>query len=356
MSLGKRIKVLREYFEKTQEEFAKSIGLSQQFLGGIEKGRSRITPATSLLIEKIYGVSPDWLLAGSDMIFEDPKKMLQYLKKKGRMETHSELAMVAEHIKYAWELSHYVTAEWACNLIKAFLYLLENKKIKDLDILSRHLKSISYSEERSVKDMLKDIENKKGRIDRAEIGYIPDRFFDLFLGGKFDLTQDDLKKISGLITPWCFWVMLRGIKSDPFKKYPSTKFPYIDTSMLSTPPPQLPDQDKLSIKIGLVEFQGFITKEGIRGLIELKDKADIGINDGKELYDFISLFEPKGPFEDARYGDWILTPSGIHKQSILILLSKEELKNLKDLAGSIKKRKDILYQITLEYVEKYGAV
>lgn len=52
---GAKIKKLRKSMGLTQVEFAKSIGLTQSFLSGVENGRFNISKSVAMLIDIKYG-------------------------------------------------------------------------------------------------------------------------------------------------------------------------------------------------------------------------------------------------------------------------------------------------------------
>jgi transcriptional regulator with XRE-family HTH domain len=63
--LGDRFRALRKKLGMTQKEFAESIGMSQSFIGEIERGGGK-EPSRALLvaIARAHHVSLDWLLLG----------------------------------------------------------------------------------------------------------------------------------------------------------------------------------------------------------------------------------------------------------------------------------------------------
>jgi len=64
-AVGRRIRELRG-FDMTQKEFAKSVGVSQNYLSTIERGKVQIGSEVLLRISRTFGKSMEWLLTGAE--------------------------------------------------------------------------------------------------------------------------------------------------------------------------------------------------------------------------------------------------------------------------------------------------
>jgi len=62
-AVGRRIRELRG-FDLTQEEFARRIGISQNYLSTMERGNVQIGSEILLRISREFGKSIEWLLTG----------------------------------------------------------------------------------------------------------------------------------------------------------------------------------------------------------------------------------------------------------------------------------------------------
>jgi DNA-binding XRE family transcriptional regulator len=62
---GRRIRELRG-FDRTQEEFARHIGISQNYLSTMERGNVQIGSEILLKMSSEFGKSMEWLLTGED--------------------------------------------------------------------------------------------------------------------------------------------------------------------------------------------------------------------------------------------------------------------------------------------------
>lgn len=75
--IGKRIKLIREALDLTQEEFGKGVGKSLNTILSWESGRTSPPDHFLKVIEKIYNVSPRWLRRGQgDMFMPDLKSIM----------------------------------------------------------------------------------------------------------------------------------------------------------------------------------------------------------------------------------------------------------------------------------------
>lgn len=63
--VGRRIRALRG-FDMTQEEFARRIGVSQNYLSTMEHGKVEIGAVILLRTSREFGKSLEWLLTGDE--------------------------------------------------------------------------------------------------------------------------------------------------------------------------------------------------------------------------------------------------------------------------------------------------
>lgn len=75
--IGKRIKDIRENMGLTKEKFAKLLGISGQYLGVVEHGKSYLSIEKLKILCDISGLSSDYILFGKDdNIVNDTQKLL----------------------------------------------------------------------------------------------------------------------------------------------------------------------------------------------------------------------------------------------------------------------------------------
>lgn len=71
--MNNRIKEIRKYMGETQEEFARKLGLSRNYIGLIEIGKRVPSDRTISDICRVYDVNENWLRTGEgEMLREDP--------------------------------------------------------------------------------------------------------------------------------------------------------------------------------------------------------------------------------------------------------------------------------------------
>jgi transcriptional regulator with XRE-family HTH domain len=67
LTVGRRIREMR-VFDMTQEEFAERIGISQNYLSTMERGKVEIGAEILLRIGREFGKSVEWLLTGKSSV------------------------------------------------------------------------------------------------------------------------------------------------------------------------------------------------------------------------------------------------------------------------------------------------
>lgn len=65
ISLGLRIKEVRQSNDLTQKEFADSLGIVQGFLSGVERGKKNISNTLMIALCHTYGINKAWLRTGT---------------------------------------------------------------------------------------------------------------------------------------------------------------------------------------------------------------------------------------------------------------------------------------------------
>ncbi len=76
MDIHKRLRYLREQLNLTTRAFGASINMSGGAITNMEKGTRNITERTIRDICREYNVNPDWLINGTEPMFEDVTRNL----------------------------------------------------------------------------------------------------------------------------------------------------------------------------------------------------------------------------------------------------------------------------------------
>lgn len=71
MDIHERLKYLREQLNLTTRAFGAAINMSGSAITNMEKGTRNVTERTIRDICREYNVNPEWLVNGSEPIFED---------------------------------------------------------------------------------------------------------------------------------------------------------------------------------------------------------------------------------------------------------------------------------------------
>ncbi len=75
--IGKRIKKIREDMGLTKEKFAKLLGISGQYLGVVEHGKSYLSTEKLKILCDLTNLSADYILFGKDNnMIDDTQKLL----------------------------------------------------------------------------------------------------------------------------------------------------------------------------------------------------------------------------------------------------------------------------------------
>ncbi len=86
MSLNERLKQFRESKSLTAKDFASSIGLDPSQYARIEKGSANLTTDKLKDLSSIYGLSINWLVAGTGPMMIDGSFTTEPNKRKGNLE------------------------------------------------------------------------------------------------------------------------------------------------------------------------------------------------------------------------------------------------------------------------------
>ena len=99
MSIGKRIKELRDALHLNQTDFAKPLGLSYSALGGYERESRSVSEPSIIAICREYGVNEKWLRKGEgDMFLEIPNTYMEGLAREYELD-QVDVALISEYLK-----------------------------------------------------------------------------------------------------------------------------------------------------------------------------------------------------------------------------------------------------------------
>lgn len=104
LTIGLRIREIREAYQMTQAEFSERCDLSESFLNAVESGRKGITAKTLYKICTTMDVSADYIVRGRDNGFETDAVMeiinsMDKRSREGALHILREYADVIYHIQ-----------------------------------------------------------------------------------------------------------------------------------------------------------------------------------------------------------------------------------------------------------------
>ena len=98
--IGKRIEKARIEMKMTKEEFARMLGVSGQYLGIVERGKSCLSYEKLKVFCNVTGLSADYVLFGRDAkLLEKTQKELNKITDKGLEDVCELLGKLAVFVK-----------------------------------------------------------------------------------------------------------------------------------------------------------------------------------------------------------------------------------------------------------------
>jgi transcriptional regulator with XRE-family HTH domain len=222
--MKEKIRYIRNILQKTQKQIADILGLSQSFWADLERGYSKTTKQTFLLLEKAFGVNPDWFTGKSHILFADWEKGLEIVKGKSIL-TRWELLFLCEVMSWVW--SQPLKIEKTTAEEEAFIANLKN-------VIKETRKDFIINLCYAVKYVLKKIQNLQFRTSWLEnllqvyghiiskIDSIQNEPPSLYIARELaktlhsflcevELDSRDEFKLSSLLLPWGYYVALAHV-------------------------------------------------------------------------------------------------------------------------------------------------
>lgn len=105
LTVGLRIREIRETYQMTQAEFSEKCGLSESFLAAVEGGRKGITAKTLYKICTAMNVSANYFIQGRDNGFETDS-LIELLDSMDKHSRESALRILREFADVVYQLQH----------------------------------------------------------------------------------------------------------------------------------------------------------------------------------------------------------------------------------------------------------
>lgn len=145
MTIGERLKILRQSLKLTQDDFGERIGTAHNTIAGYESGRREPSNQVIRLICTTYGVNEEWLRTGSgEMMTADASDELEALAK-----------------RYDLSIDAQIVVEKFVNLSKPQQETLINYLLEVAAAISETDDGSEYEKDSLHADLDKEIENQK---------------------------------------------------------------------------------------------------------------------------------------------------------------------------------------------------
>ena len=126
--MDQRIKEVRRYFKKTQEEFGESLGASRNNITSYETGRVIPNKTFIQLLCKTYQINEDWLTTGEgSMLIETQEDIMERFAQENGLSYH-----VKKILEFYLSLDE-EKQKAADELFQDFIDSYDNKKAADLE-------------------------------------------------------------------------------------------------------------------------------------------------------------------------------------------------------------------------------
>lgn len=145
---GERVRYVRCQLKMTQKRFGETLGIKQNTVALIEAGRRGVSKQSLILLERLYGVRPEWIKSGEGETCKDGWKRSQ-------ADTEVLSTLSPTQIICTEEIAGFNEAQMK-KLIKAMSCICENKDIKKL--------ADRYPVDDFEADILKSAANKLNKV------------------------------------------------------------------------------------------------------------------------------------------------------------------------------------------------
>ncbi|GLI53982.1 helix-turn-helix domain-containing protein [Thermodesulfovibrio yellowstonii] len=345
ISLGEKIKIVRNILGLKQEEIASAANISRSYLANIEAKKTVSFPFEIIVfLQKKFGINPDYFLENSVQIFVDSEKAIPYLKNKSFYNIY-EVFYILSQIQNIYSLfdEFLVKKEFAYQIIKK-------------------LQKFSLCEAHEITRFEKAIENEGvawGRLIDEMIACVTNYIVER----DFDIPEELKNEIQALIHDWGMYVFIAAAMWEKHKFVPLESL-YIDLEVLKSLKQiknTLAEFEKQILRvvvegegIKLVNFYGhFVLDFAGKGFIEFEKER---------LFGFMSAVLSVKNDEKKRVLDYEVfyteyeLLANIKQKDITLSLSLEEFNTLKSCFKKLRENTKLWQWLQACYVEKYGFV
>lgn len=335
----KRLKFSMKLLNLKQKDFARVIGVSEQLVSHMVRGRRGIARRFKEAVEQKTGISARWITGESDLIFSDFKKGLEIMCNRSVL-SQPELYFLCFMIQRAHSRFFYFQTR------KAFVTAM--------------LDAIMYLSERngfSVEEYLLRLKEKfeKDSVVPCTVSEVAAEQL-LMLLKKTELTQEEEEYISGLLLPWGLYVCRAGIFCDEKKCFPC--------SSVSIPVEAVTEEQEVSIKP-----TAFISGSVGIGVLPGIKRSTVNLFNGKvsllltpeELFSMLCVCMDVD-VEVVKILDFGMRKNRdrntveLCKNPLSLEFSLKEFEDLSEVTYQIVKQKGVYHHLCRAFINRYGFI
>lgn len=343
LSLGEKVKIIRNILCLKQENLASEAKISRSYLANVETQKTDSFPYELIVfLQKKFGINPDYFLDNNSQIFIDPERAILHFKTKSFFNVY-ETFYILSQIQNLWSYfdEFLVREEFANQIIK----LLQKFSLCDIHEIA--------SFEKAIKNKSSVLGNEAKKMIFHITNYILEK--------NFNISKELHKELQNLIFEWGIYIFIASAMYEKHKLIP-LESSYIDLEVL---------KKYKKIQKKLTDFEGQAS-DMILGANKIKLQSIYNcfvlnfVNkwliefSKRELFGFISAFLNIKDNEKKKILDYEILYTAqnktvsIKQRNIAIFLTFEDYHLLKNFFESLKKRKNFWNWLQACYIEEYG--
>lgn len=349
--LADRMRYLRRILRLNQKDLASMLGMGRSQLSMVENNTAGMSARTAVLIEKLFGLSQDWLMTGTGPMFLDWELGVKTLANAGRITRQEEMLFLAELAQHFYFLNHDRPVKGS--IVRMYLELLDflmprAKNLNELD-MGKDLPSPAPTLPEKI-DELRDFLGQ-GKCESSVADMVLRELVYLLREGAFDLKENEIDLINGMIMPRALWVAKKAIHPDTAPVDPDI----LRAAKIS--------ERRLWIQQESFLFDGFLKPEPVDLVCSLvysrNDMTVRFLMDFKSLYELLYCVTTLKDSEIMRAGEWELFRENTRFSMQLGKCSiswndESDNANLREIVKRIRAEKDAFDAITQRYLQEFG--
>lgn len=349
--LADRMRYLRRILRLNQKDLASMLGMGRSQLSMVENNTAGMSARTAVLIEKLFGLSQGWLLTGSGPMFLDWELGLKTLANAGRIARQEEMLFLSELAQHFYSLNPERQVQGG--IARMYLELLDflmprATNVKELEI-GKNLPSPASTLPEKI-DELRDFLGQ-GKCESSVADMVLRELVYVLRDGKFDLKENEIDLINGMIMPRALWVAKKAVHPDTAPVDPDI----LRAGKIS--------ERRLRIQQESFSFDGFLKPEPADlacSLVYLKNDMTVRfLMNFKSLYELLYSVTTLKDSEVMRAGEWEIAREDARfsmqlGKCCISWEGESDSLNLKEIVKRIRAEKDAYDAIAQRYLQEFG--